>query len=53
MLLDPNKSPGTVFTTLHFLHNLSMGPLSQSVTLQWAKKACQEQTLYLIGFIRK
>jgi hypothetical protein len=24
-------SPGTVFTTLHFLCNLRMGPISQSV----------------------
>jgi hypothetical protein len=28
----PEKG-GTVFTTLHFLHNLQMGPISQSVTL--------------------
>ncbi len=23
-----NKAPGAVFTTLHFLHNVRMGPLS-------------------------
>jgi len=34
---------------LHLLLNLRMGPISQSVTLQYAKKALQLQTLQLIG----
>ncbi len=41
-----NTELGTVFTTLHFLHNLQMGPTGVGV-------ACQGQTLQLIRPIRK
>ncbi len=35
----------TKFSTLHFLRNLWMGPISKSVRLHLAGKACQGQTL--------
>jgi hypothetical protein len=38
---------------LHFLGNLWIGPISLSVTKDWARKACQGQTFKLIGPIRK
>ncbi len=40
-----NTTPGTVFTTLHFLHNLQMGPMS------WRRlcRVDRGQTLYFIG----
>ncbi len=38
-----------LFTTLLFLRNVPMGPISQSVTLHQAIKACQEETHQLIG----
>ncbi len=41
-------SSGTVFITLHFLCNLRMNPISQSVTVCWAGKVLQEQTPQLI-----
>jgi hypothetical protein len=44
-----NTVPGAVFTMLHFLRNLRIDPESQSVKLQLAGKACQGETLYLIG----
>ncbi len=34
-----------VFPTLHFIHNLQIGPISSSVTLQYTRTACQGQTL--------
>jgi hypothetical protein len=40
-----NTAPQTVFTTLHFLVNLQMGPISLSATLHYAKKVFQWQTL--------
>ncbi len=46
-------APGAVFTTLHQLQILQMGPISQSVILHLTEKTCQGQTLYLIGPIRK
>ncbi len=39
------KTPGTVFTTLHFPLNLQMGPLKQVVTINQAKQSLQWQTL--------
>ncbi len=47
------QAPGTVFTTLHFLRKIVMGPLRQSVILHQARKTYQGQTLQLIGTIRK
>jgi hypothetical protein len=35
----------SAFSTLDFLPNLRMGPISLSVTLKWAGKACQGQAL--------
>jgi hypothetical protein len=31
-----------IFTTLYFLGNLGMGPMSSNVMLRWATKACQQ-----------
>ncbi len=45
------KKSGTVFTTLHFLPNLQMGPISQIVTLHRAGKACKGKTLLFIGSV--
>jgi hypothetical protein len=50
--LNDRSSLETIFTTLHFLHNLQMSPISASITQQEVGKACQEQTLKLIGPIR-
>ncbi len=47
------QAPSTVCTTLHFLHNLQMGPIRQSVTLDQFGKSCKFQTLQLIGSICK
>jgi hypothetical protein len=42
------KTPEALFTTLHFLRNLQMGPISKSVGKR-AGKACQGQTVaYLV-----
>ncbi len=41
------NTPGAVFTTLHFLCNLRMGPISWSVTWHWVGKAYKGQTLSL------
>ncbi len=41
-------APATLFTTLHFLCQLRMGAISQSVTLHQARKACQRQAFQLI-----
>ncbi len=46
-------TPVAVFTVLHFLHNLRIGSIRQSVTSQKAGKAFQEQTLLLTEPIRK
>ncbi len=40
-------APGAIFTTLHFLFNLRIGQVSQSVTSHMTGKACQGQTLSL------
>ncbi len=48
-----NRHPGFVFTTLHFLRNLQMGPISQSITLQQVGKTFQGQICQLIGRICK
>jgi hypothetical protein len=37
------STQGTVFTTLHFLSNLQMGPISYCATLHKSGKACQGQ----------
>jgi len=42
-----NTAPGTIFTTLHFLRNLPIGPISWSVILLLAGKACYQQTTQL------
>jgi hypothetical protein len=39
-----NTAPGTICTTLHFLRNLPIGPISWSVILHLAGKACYRQT---------
>ncbi len=39
------QAPGGLFTSLYFLNNLSMGPIGWNVTLDYAGKAGQEQTL--------
>ncbi len=44
-----NTVPGTIFPTPHFLWNLWMHPLSQSVTKYKAGKACRGLTFWLIG----
>ncbi len=44
---------GPIFTTLLFLRNIRMGPISQCVTLQWAGNAGQVQTLWLVRPIRE
>ncbi len=36
---------GAIFITLYFLHNLQTSPIRQIVTLQFTKKAWNEQTL--------
>jgi hypothetical protein len=43
-----NTVPGTVFSTLHFHLNLRMGPLTQSVALQKAKKIYNDQQSSLV-----
>ncbi len=48
-----NEARRTVFTTVNFLINLQMGPISQSDTLKRAKKAMQRQTLQLIMNVHK
>ncbi len=48
-----NMAPGVVFTTLLFLQNIQMYPISQRVTAHKAIKACQGQTLQLGGPIHK
>jgi len=40
-----NMHPRSVFTTLDFLCNVCMGPISWSIKLQQAGNACQEETL--------
>ncbi len=40
-----NWGPGAVFTTVGFLCNLRISPISQSVIYPYAEKACQRQTL--------
>jgi hypothetical protein len=40
---------GVTFTTLHFIHNLQLGPMSLIVTLHYVAKACQGQTLQFLG----
>ncbi len=50
----PEQSrPGAIFTTRQFLCNLRMSPRGQSVTLLQVEKACQGQTLQLLGIICK
>jgi hypothetical protein len=44
-----NRAPGTVFTALHFLHNLWMALISKFVTLHWAGLACHWRMLQVIG----
>ncbi len=44
---------GTIFTTLHFLRNLRICPISLSIKLQETENAFKEETLELIGPIRK
>ncbi len=44
---------GAIFTTLHTLLNMRMGPLSYSVTLQQVGKAFQRQKLQLFESICK
>jgi hypothetical protein len=41
----PVYGPGVLLTTLRFLRNLLMGPISKHVTLHNAEKAYQRQTL--------
>jgi hypothetical protein len=43
------QAPGTVFTTLHLLLNLRMGPTSQTITLHYAKKASSDKHSSLLG----
>jgi hypothetical protein len=43
---------GTVFTTLYFLCNLRIRPISQSVTLHSGRKTSQFKTLLLGPFLR-
>jgi hypothetical protein len=47
------RDSGAVFTTLHFLRNLRICPISLSIKLQETKNAFKEETLELIGPIRK
>ncbi len=47
------KITATEFTTLHFIHNIQIDPISWSVTLRYAGNACQGQTPKLIGLIHK
>jgi hypothetical protein len=44
-----NETVGDIFTTLHFLHNLQMDPISKNVTLHQAGKACQGQAFKPFG----
>jgi hypothetical protein len=48
-----NMMAETVYTTLHFLHNLKICPISLCVTLHSSGKACQGQTLKHIAPISK
>ncbi len=45
-----NCQPGVIFTTLHFLHGLSMSPISWSFTLQLAGKSCRKLMLIFISY---
>jgi hypothetical protein len=51
--MKANMTQGVVFTTLYFLYNLRMGPISWSGTLHLAGKVCKEKTLHLFGLTRK
>ncbi len=53
LFIGLTQGPGAVFTTLYFLRNLQISPISQCVTLHNARKACQGQTLKLIEPIHK
>jgi hypothetical protein len=48
-----NMTQGVIFTTVHFLRNLQMGPKSKIFALHWSGKASQVRTLQLIGLIHK
>ncbi len=43
------RAPGAVFTTLYFLHNLIMRPISYSVTLHYAGKASRDKHASFLG----
>jgi hypothetical protein len=42
-------APRTIFTTVHFLLNLRMGPTSYSVTLHYAKRLSNDKYSSLLG----
>ncbi len=52
-ICKPRSNPETVFTTLHFLHNLQMGLISQCVCPLQAITPYYDVTLQLIGPICK
>jgi hypothetical protein len=37
--------PETIFTTIYFLCNLQMGPISQSVAFHWAERITVTNTI--------
>ncbi len=43
------KKPGAKFTTLHFLHNLRIDPIIQSVKLHWTGKFPMDKHSSLLG----
>ncbi len=51
--VNQQSTTGTLFIPRPFLQNIPMGPRSLSVTSHYAGKACQRQTLYVIGPICK
>ncbi len=45
--------PRTLFTTFYFICNLQVGLVGQSITIHWAAKTCQRETLQLMGLIHQ
>jgi len=44
-LLFNKRASGYEFTTLHFLYNIRMGPITWKLTLYLAGEVCQRKTL--------
>jgi hypothetical protein len=44
-----NTAPAVIFTTLHFLRNLGIGPISKLVTSHSAGKAARKKHYSLLG----